>query len=67
MDTEFVVILESDGEVHFTEFKLVVDGELVVFLESFAEDISHSDDEVHFANFNLVMDEDFVLFLESDE
>ena len=32
VDTEFVVFLESDDEVHFTEFNLVVDGELVVFL-----------------------------------
>lgn len=30
-----------------------MDGEFVVFLESFAEAITHLDDEVHFTNFDL--------------
>ena len=60
-----MVFLESGDNVHFPEFNLVVDGDLVVLLETFAEDISYSDDEVHFANFDLVMDEYLVVFLES--
>ena len=56
--------LESDDVVYFTEFNLVVDVYLVVFLETFAEDILHSDIDLHFANFDSAMDEDFVVFLE---
>ena len=41
MDEDFVVFLETDDKVHLTEFNLVVGGDLVLFLESFVENITH--------------------------
>ena len=37
-----------------------MDGEFVVFLDSFAVEFSHIDDKVYFSEFDLVADGDFV-------
>ena len=39
----------SCDRVHFFDFELDMDGDFVVFFESFAEGISHQDDKVHFS------------------
>ena len=40
---------------------------MVVFLESFTEDITHSDEKVHLVELNFVVDAEVVVFLESDD